>query len=1583
MCVFSFRRYWHIALLLAGTAGLFALARGLAAQDQAPAAEAPKPADAEKRKAPLNPLGQIFRNLFPPANQNRGVDLTPDSEKEAPANGDETARDRIDARAPYDLYQAKRLRTAAQHIERAATTQRDSEWKAALDLLQRVLDEPGDSLVRRPDGTWVSVRDEANRMLSRLPPRLAEQYRQQYGALAEQLFDEARRDSDLQKSVEVATRFFHTPAGRHAADFLGLFHLDRGEFGLAARWFFRLIDVEDPATENAMWRLRAAVAFREAGQTDLLRRMMERLAASDARTIRAGGSVVAPERWLADVGRLRPAGSESLDEWPMYSGNPSRTGRATGGEPLLLPRWSQPLTYSHPLREQIEELTYDLVHEGKPPLPAFHPLMVDDKVIFRTLRGVQVAEATSGRILWETREGLSPERLLGNSRPKRSIAEVAEAGVQRAIRENRWMSGYNGNGAEYHPLSNLLFRDGVWGMISSDGRHLFVIEDHAILSQYSPADYWSLREGPRDAHRRDWSSNKLVAYDLQTGRVEWEVGGQAIDEPFDRRLAGYYFFGPPTPDGGELFIVGEKDAEIRLFSLSSQTGRPNWSQLIAYSDSRIEQDMGRRWWTAQVAIAGGVVVCPTTAGWLVGVDRVNRSVLWASRYTRPETSRQRRGDPRAANLVPNTPLNQLWPPAAPVIAGDRAVYTPPDGFNAGTPAQPELVCVNLFDGSPVWQKPKGNFLYLAGVFGERVVLVGTDAVTALSLANGATLWSISLGNKRVSGTGIASGERYYLPLQSGELWVLDLDEGKLAAKHYQPEGAGLLGSLGMYRGMLVSLSPTGLTTFEQREAVLAEIARGKERDPRDGRALLREAEIEALNRRHQQALARLREIRPEDLPADLEPSYRRAMLQNLVAVIRADLQASEAELEELGLIVRTPDEQLLHRRLVAEQLHARKEYAAAFEKYMDLLGSGGDRMVARSDDPNTEVRLDHWVAGKLQSLWNDLPDDLRAELDASVDERRQQALQGDWQAKVRFASIFSAHPSSARVALDMARSEADDGEFIRAETRLLRVARRTDAQASGKSLERLGELMQEAALPADAAYFRARLTSRVEPSGETDAPGDPAKDGAGEGERSGGRRGWSNVDLRLEVSGTNHSSNVSRELQPGPNRIPFFQNHRFLYFQQHQRVGIVGPDDALRWMLPLRSGNRGSSGWATSQQVGHQLFVVHGGVLHAISPVERRVLWTRSLNARGTGHRQVQNAAQPMQVGTALASRNALRQSSAADGSVVAANCEYVCTYERRTAVVRDALTGEARWTRGGLPPNVALAGNADLLFVISRGDDEPLALRATDGEPLNIPDLAEQLASAVAVVPGGLIQVQSGTSSNILGLTRANLTIRAYDPIREQEHWQVEFPSNTYFSLLEDDRLAALELSGALHLVDLRSGECVECEALPESALKYRAEMHVITDNERAYLIVNQSRRRSYFYSSGGLPAMNINGMIYAFDLKDGRKLWEQKVLNQQLVLEQLTHSPVLLFSSRQYERQGNLTTWATNLVALDKVTGRELIETKLSSQYSGGIQSLKLNLAERTIELTSYNQRVRLVARDREGGAPVEAPKQAALAR
>ena len=96
----------------------------------------------------------------------------------------------------------------------------------------------------------------------------------------------------------------------------------------------------------------------------------------------------------------------------------------------------------------------------------------------------------------------------------------------------------------------------------------------------------------------------------------------------------------PLVDGGDLFVVGERNLDVRLYVLDPQTGRVRWSQLLAHSDTKIDQDLGRRWWTVQVAYSNGILVCPTTVGWLVAVDRLDHSVLWMNRYAPPAPRRR-------------------------------------------------------------------------------------------------------------------------------------------------------------------------------------------------------------------------------------------------------------------------------------------------------------------------------------------------------------------------------------------------------------------------------------------------------------------------------------------------------------------------------------------------------------------------------------------------------------------------------------------------------------------------------------------------------------------------------------------------------------------------------------------------------------------------------------------------------------------------------------------------------------------------------------------------------------------------------
>ncbi len=106
----------------------------------------------------------------------------------------------------------------------------------------------------------------------------------------------------------------------------------------------------------------------------------------------------------------------------MFYGSPRRTGVAVGGEPLLLPRWKIATTDRHPLRTQIEHLVEDLADHGTTPLPLSFPTMVAGKVVLRTLHGVQVVDAQTGRLLWQTEEFQSLEKL---------IAGVVRAGRRR------------------------------------------------------------------------------------------------------------------------------------------------------------------------------------------------------------------------------------------------------------------------------------------------------------------------------------------------------------------------------------------------------------------------------------------------------------------------------------------------------------------------------------------------------------------------------------------------------------------------------------------------------------------------------------------------------------------------------------------------------------------------------------------------------------------------------------------------------------------------------------------------------------------------------------------------------------------------------------------------------------------------------------------------------------------------------------------------------------------------------------------------------------------------------------------------
>ena len=82
----------------------------------------------------------------------------------------------------------------------------------------------------------------------------------------------------------------------------------------------------------------------------------------------------------------------------------------------------------------------------------------------------------------------------------------------------------------------------------------------------------------------------------------------------------------------------------------------------------------------------------------------------------------------------------------------------------------------------------------------------------------------------------------------------------------------------MYRGLLVSLGPKGLTAYAQQQAIEQEILARRKQNPQDSWADLFEANIQTLKRNYDPALELLRKVEPEKLsPAD-QTRYRNLMM---------------------------------------------------------------------------------------------------------------------------------------------------------------------------------------------------------------------------------------------------------------------------------------------------------------------------------------------------------------------------------------------------------------------------------------------------------------------------------------------------------------------------------------------------------------------------------------------------------------------------------------------------------------------------------------------------------------------------------
>src|SRR5207249_2633425 len=115
---------------------------------------------------------------------------------------------------------------------------------------------------------------------------------------------------------------------------------------------------------------------------------------------------------------------------------------------------------------------------------------------------------TAGEMFWDAPSSWSLDRMLRNNQHVGAVKE--------------WMQEYLGNGS----WVNVLFENTTVGSLSTDGKRVYVVEDFIVPPYPDPP--FRLRPGGFDEKLSDaHHHNRLEAYELESGKLMWEVGAKA------------------------------------------------------------------------------------------------------------------------------------------------------------------------------------------------------------------------------------------------------------------------------------------------------------------------------------------------------------------------------------------------------------------------------------------------------------------------------------------------------------------------------------------------------------------------------------------------------------------------------------------------------------------------------------------------------------------------------------------------------------------------------------------------------------------------------------------------------------------------------------------------------------------------------------------------------------------------------------------------------------------------------------------------------------------------------------------------
>ena len=1442
-------------------------------------------------------------------------------------------------------------------IEKAKTFLEAGDNAAAVIPIQFIMNLPQDGFFRPKDedtGRFISLKQQAETLLTRADSATQQIYEQQYGPEARKLFEQAVARRDAKSAQEVMRRFLHTAAGAEAAYWLGSYHLDRADYASALQCLSRLRRLSAAKNFEPLLTMRIALCLYRTGCPEKAQALVREAAASSKSPIQVGGQTLPPGDQEAQVAMwlnvVAPPQQQLVAEpsgWLMPRGNPERNLLLHSSPPVGKSLWTVPLTsWSTPATGDAEkEDTINVapqiaglsqVHQDKQvvPLPSSAPLLVNNVIVSRFYDHLSGFDAKTGQELWRSAENDRTFQLLYKN------LDVQEKNV----------NAFNSRIRSPRDFFAILLRQRTWedltfGGLSSDGEYVFSIEDLGLLNDIN------VQMGATQAHplmMRD--HNRLCAYEVRTGKLKWELGGPRGDVTLN--LPGTFFLGPPLPVDRQLYCIVESQAQTLLLSIDARTGKQLWSQSLSQPADDLLREPSRRRAGISPALMGDMLICPTGSGLVVAVDVAARSLAWAYQYVAAPSNDPK--DPRmlrrrmAAMGIPQVEMDPLrgaeineWQDGAPIVAEGHVILTPRDSS--------EIHCLSLEDGKIVWRMQRRDGLYVAAVQSGLVIVVGSRSVEALKLTDGKPAWPQPVALMNQSGRGIVTEKHILLPLVTEEVATIDLKTGRPLSRARLHEHIGL-GNLIPGPGIIVSQTAANLSVFRTFDSVSEETKQRLAKNPQDPEALSQRGEFRLSQGELLEGQADLRLSLKLRKSADTQTILFESLLQSL----QTDFAGQRALLPELEQLAHTPSEFSALYRTWAEGLLAAGELSPAFDVLLKLSAPGVGPADLERLDGHRSLRRDRWVRTQMQELASKIDEPTHQRVQTLLRQRLDQAKADKGPDLLRhFLQFFGSHPLA-----DEARQELVDRllatEYsVDAEQLLAQLRQSPQPQIAGRALAtmiremiKIGHAEDCVVLLTDLVQNYADIVCLDNKTGRQLADGWKVQV---EG-RVRSARDWPTGKVETERK-TLEPKNIPWmfDVFLDGDRGPYFQHASFKSKQDLMQVVGQNGWGQPTWAIPISELGPNINYNACRAQIrNHLVFLMTGlrvVVLNTLTEgtaIRAKILWSSDL---------VESPQEQNQVFQMVVNRpGVVRRPGGIDrwqnpiGMIGAIEDDSVAILRGRQLILADLLTGQPLWKRTDMPAGSEIFGDRETILVIPPDSKDAIQIRRADGVTLGnhpLPTAANRLLT----FDRSVLSIQRDPQENVL-------TFQSTDIPSRKANWKRSFHQLSQYMVFSETELAVMEPSGMLSVVSIADGQVRWQKQLQVSPLF--KELWVIPDGERVLVIHGEMPPRVVqpaimFIGNNQM----IDGQADCLDRATGQVHWSQRIERFALDYSLPQYLPFWVFSVRTQSIQPQMVPKPEfQMLLVDKRNGRVLLKVTEPSLV-GNVQ-VQIEQKEKRVNVT-----------------------------